>query len=367
MRSDNGTNLMHDNFHARERNVDFFNELGKHCELTVIFESNSATARDDVWKQYLVTNFRAVILKGIKHGNAEAFCPSVIHHLRRKKYDKIVVTNYANPTGILAVAVLKMLRIPYIIEGDGAFAGTSKGIKERLKRWLLSGADLCFSTAQEHDKYYRTYGVLDDRIVRYPFTSLSDQDVLSRPVSPEEKAALRKKLGIKEDKVLLSVGQFIHRKGYDILFDALSKMDRDVSCYIVGGQPTEEYLRQVEALGLDNVHFVDFKPKADLSEYYMAADLFVLPTREDIWGLVINEAMAKGLPVVTTDRCIAGLELITKPELGEIVPVENAKALEQAIVRTLATDKNRQAILETIRQYTIENMARKHMEIWELS
>lgn len=346
--------------------VDFFNELGKLCQLTVLFERSSASDRDDIWKQYQATHFRAVVLKGIKHGTAEAFCPSVIGYLSKKKYDKIVVTNYANPTGILAVAALKMRQIPYIIEGDGAFAGTGKGIKEKVKTWLLSGAELCLSTAQEHDKYYRTYGVSDDRIVRYPFTSLSDQDVLSQPVSPEEKTALRQKLGIKEDKMLLSVGQFIPRKGYDILFDALSKMDKSIGCYIVGGQPTEEYLRQVEALGLHNVHFVGFKPKADLSEYYMAADLFVLPTREDIWGLVINEAMAKGLPVVTTDRCIAGMELITEPTQGAIVPVEDAQALAEEMARLLAADRElaAQAVLKTIRGYTFREMARRHMEIF---
>lgn len=63
---------------------------------------------------------------------------------------------------------------------------------------------------------------------------------------------------------------------------------------MVGGEPTEDYLQMRASLGLDNVHFVGFQKKEALSRYYRAADLFVLPTREDIWGLVINEAMAYG-------------------------------------------------------------------------
>ena len=99
----------------------------------------------------------------------------------------------------------------------------------------------------------------------------------------------------------------------------------------------------------------------------MAADLFVLPTREDIWGLVINEAMAKGLPVVTTDRCIAGLELITDPALGRIVPVEEVKVLAEALNVVLETigPQSGQCVLEAVRPYTIENMAKKHIELLE--
>ena len=55
-----------------------------------------------------------------------------------------------------------------------------------------------------------------------------------------------------------------------------------------------------------NVYFIEFKKSEELNEYYKAADIFVHPTREDIWGLVVNEAMAKGLPVVTTNNVLQG-------------------------------------------------------------
>lgn len=346
--------------------VDFFNELGKYCELTVLFERQSANDRDDSWKNFHIERFSPVFLNGVRHGTAEAFCPAVLRYLNKKKYDKIVVTNYSNPTGMLAIAAMKVRRIPYIIEGDGAFAGSGKGLKEKIKTWLLSGAAQCFSTAAEHDAYYRTYGVSDDHIVRYPFTSLKETDILAQPVSAEEKAALRDKLGMREEKILLSVGQFIYRKGYDVLFGALTKLDNSVGCYIVGGEPTEEYLQQVSTLGLKNIHFIGFKQKKELSEYYKAADAFVLPTREDIWGLVVNEAMAYGLPVVTTKRCVAGLEMIRTAELGALVPVDDAEALASAI-QTVLTDlkpNTANTVLDAIRPYTIEGMAKRHIDIW---
>ena len=347
--------------------VDFFNELGKLCELTVLFEKRSASDRDDSWKSFNVKNFKAIFLKGIQYGPTESFCPEVIRYLNPKKYDKIVVTNYSNLTGILAVAVMKMRRIPYIIESDGAFAGSGKGLKEKVKKWLIEKSALCFSTSDVHDNYYKKYGASRDKLVRYPFTSLHDADVLTAPVSAEKKSELREKLGIAESRMIVSVGQFIPRKGFDVLIEAMAHVDSNVGCYIIGGTPPEEYIQQVEALGLKNIHFVGFKCKDDLAEYYMAADLFVLPTREDIWGLVVNEAMAKGLPVITTDRCIAGLALITSQALGKIVPIEDDGALADAIeekLSALCPEMNR-AVLNTISNYTFEKMAEVHMEILE--
>lgn len=345
--------------------VDFFNELGKLCELTVLFEKKAASDRDDSWKKFDIKSFTPVFLKGIPYGTAESFCPSVIRYLNKKKYDKIVVTNYANLTGILAVATMKMKRIPYIVESDGAFAGSGKGMKEAVKKWLLKKASLCFSTSNVHDEYYMKYGVTPDRIVRYPFSSLRDSDVLSAPVTQGEKNALRQRLGVEEQKMLVAVGQFIPRKGFDVLIDAMTQIEDSVGCYIVGGTPTPEYKKQVADLGLKNIHFVGFKDREALAEYYMAADLFVLPTREDIWGLVVNEAMAKGLPVVTTDRCIAGLALVTSSTLGKIVPVEDIQAMADAIrdtVWTVDAEMN-QSVLNAIRNYTVEKMAEIHMEI----
>ena len=84
-------------------------------------------------------------------------------------------------------------------------------------------------------------------------------------------------------------------------------------------------------MGLKNINFLEFEKKEVLYKYYKAADLFILPTREDIWGLVINEAMAHGLPVITTKKCVAGMELVIKGVNGEIVEVEDFTEMRLAI------------------------------------
>lgn len=347
--------------------VDFFNELGKRCALTVLFEKRASTERDDSWKQFHVQHFRAIFLKGKSTGVAEAVCPEVVTYIKRERYDFCFVTNFSDFTGIIAIAALKWHKIPYFVESDGGFAGTGRGIKERIKRHVLSGAQLYFSTAREHDEYYLKYGAKREQLVRYPFTSIWEKDILESPVSGGQKAALRARLGMKEEKIFLAVGQFIPRKGYDVLIKAMAHFGDKVGCFIVGGEITPEYQKLIEEHGLNNIHIVGFKSKRELSEYYMAADAFVHPCREDIWGLVVNEAMAKGLPVVTTDRCVAGLTLITEPQLGRIVPVNDPQALAAAMEEVLEMDGEHcsQRILEFIHSYSMENMVEKHIEVLE--
>ena len=91
-----------------------------------------------------------------------------------------------------------------------------------------------------------------------------------------------------------------------------------------------------------------------------------MPTREDIWGLVINEAMACGLPVITTDKCIAGLELVENDKNGFIVPVDSPEITADRIKKCFENDnlsKFGEQSLKKIQSYTFENMAKRHLEI----
>ena len=344
--------------------MDFFNLLGKYCDLTVLFEKKSSSERDDSWKNFKVENFKAVFLNGIHKGVAEAVCPSVVLHLEKNKYDHIVVTNFSDPTGIIATTYMKMRNIPYEIESDGAFPGSGAGVKEKIKKIIISGATRYFSTASIHDQYYLCYGAKKDQIKRYPFSSMKKNEVSEKPITIEEKQIFKSQLGIKEDKVILAVGQFIHRKGYDILLKAALKTDRNYGIYIIGGKAPDSYRSFVLKNRLDNIHFIEFKPKNELSNFYKCADLFVHPTREDIWGLVINEAVSYGLPVITTDRCVAGLEMIDS-NCGKIIKSESIKQLASAITTCLSNNYNFYKITDIAKKYTIDEMVQTHLRIWK--
>jgi glycosyltransferase involved in cell wall biosynthesis len=284
-------------------------------------------------------------------------------------FDVIVCSNFSSPTGMRAVRYLRRKKIKYFIESDGGFAGTGKGIKEKIKRYFIKGASGYFSTAKEHDKYYLTYGAQEDKLFRYPFTSLFEKDIVDSVPSAEKKEELRAQLGVSNKRVVLTVGQFIHRKGFDLLLRSASRL-KDFDFYFVGGVATQEYTELKSQLNLDNVYFVGFTNKEQLKKYYQCADLFALPTREDIWGLVVNEAMANGLPVVSTQRCVSATELVKDDVNGYVIPTNDVDALTNAI-STILSDEQKiiemsKNSLDIIHNYTFEQMAKVHIQIFSL-
>jgi len=350
--------------------VDFFNELGKITDLTVIFEKPKKRHRDDKWFDFNFRNFKPILLKNNGLFQDKIYFFKIFKYLK-KNYDIVVIGCYSTLVGMLAINYLSKHKKLFVVNSDGGFINHNESaIKKNVKKYFISKADYWLSTGQKTNEYLEYYGAKKERIFIYPFSSIHENEIIPEVIGKKEKENLRNKLGMKEDKIILFVGQIIHRKGIDVLLKASVKLPKHYGFYIVGGTPKKEYLELKEKLKLkDNIHFIKFKTKKELKDYYKASDLFVLPTREDIWGLVVNEAMAYGLPVVTTNKCIAGLELIKDYENGFIIPSENWITLAEKINLILENKdlylKMSVNSLKKIKEYTIENMAKKHFEIFQ--
>ncbi len=349
--------------------VDFFNELGKSCDLTVLYERSDANNRNNEWLKSKAINFKEVFLHGYNVGNDSALCPQIINYFNAKLYDIFVVGGYCTPSGILSIIYLKLKNIPFILDFDGGFIKAGKTVKHYLKKYLISSASWWTSTGPKTNEYLCYYGAKPENIFNYPFTSLKKEDILNKVIDLEAKQAFRQELKIAEDKMIMSVGRFDYVKGYDVLLKSCTQLNKDTGVYIIGGKVNSVYADMKEKFNLPNAHFLEFKAKNELAKYYKAADIFVLPTREDIWGLVINEAMGYGLPIITTDRCIAGLELVENGENGYIIPVDDPNALAEKC-KTILSDKilckkMSEKNLEKIQKYTIESMAERYLEIFK--
>lgn len=346
--------------------IDFFNALGKSYDLTVIFEARRAQGIRFNWNEDSIKNFRAIFLSdGIINEKRIDF--QIFKLLKAERYDHIVATSYGYYTEMAALFYMIARKIPYYLELDGGVVRPGENpVKRAIKRRLIRSAKGLFSSSRRTDDVLLHYGAAKEKIFRYPFTSLTAEDILAAPPTPDEKAAAKATIGISERAMILGVGQFIHRKGFDILLRAARSLEKDIAICLAGAEPTEELLALSK--NLPNVHFVGFLNKEQLARYFCAADVFALPTREDMWGLVVNEALANAVPVITTLGCVAGTELITDGEDGYLIPVEDEKALSDCINRLLSDEALRlrmaENALDRIRPYTIAGMVQAHERVF---
>ena len=230
--------------------IRFFEALGSRRDLTVLFHDSKKahSGRDSSWFGSGNGSFRQVQLtKCVLTRGEDSLCLDVIDWLKQP-FDEIVICGYSSTTAMLAIAYLRMKKIPFWMEVDGGLIRQESKPKYLFKKTLVSSATGWFSSGRNTTKYLLHYGARKENICEYPFSSLQISDILGSPVSREEKNSLRQKLGVREKHMLLSIGQFIPRKGFDVLLRAAKEMDRDIGIYIVGGQPTEEYLKLREEL-----------------------------------------------------------------------------------------------------------------------
>lgn len=346
--------------------VDFFNELGKMCELTVLFERERASDRDERWESKHSNTFDSIFLKGKKIGADKSFCPGVVKHLNQT-YDAIILGGYSSPTYMLAIEYMRLKKIPFLLNADGGFPKEDKAIIHWLKKRCIGAASGWVSTGKATDDYLKHYGAMEQWIYHYPFTSVSGKS-FCQPTDTERKRA-KAELRIAEDRIAISVGQFIPRKGFDLLINAAGKINQRYGVYIVGGVPDEEYLNMQKRYGASNVHFLDFMDKEELQKYYCAADVFVFPTREDIWGLVLNEAMAFALPSIASNKANAAIELIVDGENGYLVDPEQTNIIADRMEILFKDDGLRKEMsakaFQSVQNYSIEKMAASHISILE--
>jgi glycosyltransferase involved in cell wall biosynthesis len=197
--------------------------------------------------------------------------------------------------------------------------------------WLVPG-----SLALEHIEHY---GARRERAVIFPLTIDVDEFARRADSFRPERDSIRRELGLAPTTVVvLQVGRLVHLKAADVLIRAVAAADAPL--LLVGDGPEERRLRALaETLGA-SVTFTGLLENDELVRMYVAADVFVLASRRETWGVVVNEAMAAGLPLVVSDQVGAGRDLVVAGRNGEVVPADDVDALASAL-RDLKADPAR--------------------------
>jgi glycosyltransferase involved in cell wall biosynthesis len=275
--------------------------------------------------------------------------------IKLRKQFNIIDAHFAYPDGYAATLLGKWLKIPVTITLRGTEVPLSKmpGRKTRLLM-ALKNATRVFSVADALKRHVVSLGADGDNI------RVVGNGIDVDKFYPLAKATARGQLNIPETaKVLVSVGGLVDRKGFHRVIEllpALLAKHPGLIYLIVGGDSPEGNIRgrlelQVKTLKLEaHVRFLGAYPSGQLKLPLSAADIFVLATANEGWANVFLEAMACGLPVITTD--VGGnKEVVNSPDLGTVVPFGDADALLVALSQSLDKVWDSSLIL----QYAAEN------------
>ena len=275
--------------------VRFFNELAKYVDLTVIYERNSSKNRNAAWASSEEGSYKALYLDGKDVGEENSFSLKLLGML--SGYDAVIVGCYNSPVQIVAMLSMRMRRIPYYINADGETFLEGSGPKKWLKRRLLSGAK-GYLTAGERSagSLGRALGVEPHP---YYFSSLSRQELADNACASRE-----------DNGQILVVGQYFPYKGLDVALEA-ARMSPELTWHFVGmGSRKDLFLQETGADKLPNVKVDAFLQKEELHRCYRSCAVMVLPSRQECWGLVINEAASFATPIVATTGSGAALEFL---------------------------------------------------------
>jgi len=263
---------------------------------------------------------------------------------------QLIDAHFTYPDGEAATRLGRWLGLPATITLRGTEVPHSKNpvLRPRLSRTLKSAARV-FSVSDSLRRLAIELGAAVEK------TEVVGNGIDTERFQPVARAAARARFGLPDSaKVLISVGALVERKGMHRVIEvlpALLKHHPDLHYLIVGGASPEgdnrtELTAQVARLGLANhVHFLGALPPDELKWPLSASDVFVLATRNEGWANVFLEAMACGLPVVTTD--VGGnAEVVCREELGSIVPFGDSAALQQVLDAALKKEWDHSAILD---------------------
>lgn len=270
---------------------------------------------------------------------AGKLCPGLAVELIRARPRAVLVQGYRNLHEQTAILSGKLSGARLLFRADTNARARRNAIRAIVRRGLLCALypalDAILAIGPDNRRHYEEHGVPAEKLFQAPHAV--DQDFFqtaARNLTPN-RHALRSELGLPIDRpVVLFAGVLRRIKGVDLAIRAISRL-AGFHLAIAGSGGEMGSLRTLaEALAPSRVHFLGFLNQRELAKAYAAADLFCLPSRVEPWGLVVNEAIAMGTPVVVTDVCGVAAD-VGAAKAGLVVPPDDAESLANAFHQAL--------------------------------
>ncbi|SFE99557.1 Glycosyltransferase involved in cell wall bisynthesis [Bacillus sp. OV194] len=309
------------------------------------------TDKDIIGRKWIVDKIKGaneIGLKGIslskRYGNINKGLVKIV-----KTNDILLLGGYEKPTYIVLSILARIYKKPYILIYDGIspekIKSKESSLKFFLKKLVINGSSGIFGNGTVSKQYFV-------RKFNYPTEKIYNQylTVDTKKIFELSKNKLCYKKEIQEryqlpqnKKVIMYSGRLINRKNVDKIILAISKMDNpsEYLLLIVGDGPLRQsLLSYAEKLNVNILITGFISEQIDLFKHYFVGDVLVLPSYDEPWGLVINEAMAAGLPIISSNECGATLDLVKEKHNGYIVKAGNENDIKKAFTDLFNVDNS---------------------------
>jgi glycosyltransferase involved in cell wall biosynthesis len=262
-------------------------------------------------------------------------------------------------------------KIPVFFRGDSTLLNEQKGWKKLARRLFLRFVyryvDTALYVGTHNKNYFLAHGLRENQLVHVPH--VVDNQRFSVISIPQQKKLFQMKRQLrieKANKVFLFVGKFIDVKNTFLLLEAFhkAKFDQNVHLVFVGDGQHESALKTA-AKSFPNVHFLPFQNQATMPLIYRLGHILVMPSRNETWGLAVNEAMAAGLGAVVSNRVGCGPDMIVEGKNGYVFETENINSLVKVLEQAILLDSNRilESNKEVLDRHSMQEASKKIAEI----
>lgn len=330
------------------------------------------------WDTPLLSGYQYSFLKNVaKTPTVARFAgldtPEIKSIISRGGYDAVLVNGWHYKAAWQAIRACWRSKTPVIVRGD-SHLHTSRPFWKRIikritHRQFIPKFDACLAVGTWSREYYLHYGARPDRIFLSPHAVDNDWFERQAAVSRAQRAENRTRWGLENDStVFLFVGKFIEGKRPRDFVEAVALAitnGAQISGLMIGDGPLRSDCEEFVNGNNIPVRFAGFLNQTQLPKAYSAADCLVVPSEGETWALVVNEAMACGLPAIVSDQVGCGPDLIDPGLTGDIFPMGDTQSLAAAM--TAWSDPARwrassEAVHRKIEGYSIQRAADGVME-----
>ncbi len=299
------------------------------------------------------------------------FSYGLAKRLREGAYDALWVHGYGHRGLLAAIAAARMSGVRLLLRGESQLGDDPHGARLKLKRTLIPRLlglfDGFLAIGTLNREYYLHYGVAPERIFMMPYAvdNAFFRERAERAYRTREE--FRASLGLAPNRpVILYASKFqAHKRPIDLLeaharlLQSEDDKPRPYLLLVGDGARRAALERRAAELPGDSVRFLGFRNQTELPALFDLADLFVLPSEREPWGLVLNEAMNGSCPLVVSDHVGAAPDLVVNGVNGFVFPVGDIAALadriSQVIVDRERAEQMGRASLERVAQFDFES------------